>query len=168
MKKTAQSAYQHSKTVLGHICLTLALVAVMSLGSLSIGPSQTFAEQTGLGSQNTGGQTDLGSPGTGGQTGLGSANRPSSQNLRFANPIKATSLAALLNDLLRIVTILGSIVVVFFFILAGFNYVTARGDSAKISAATQTFTWTAVGAAVILGAQVIARVIQGTITQLGS
>ncbi len=88
--------------------------------------------------------------------------------LIFTNPIKATSLQEFLKDLLRVVTMLGAIVVVFFIILAGFNYVTARGDEKKIQSATKTLTWTAVGAAVILGAQVIATAIQGTVNQLGN
>jgi uncharacterized membrane protein len=86
----------------------------------------------------------------------------------FKNPIKATSLQDFLKSLLRVVTMLGAIVVVFFIIFAGFNYVTARGDEKKIQAATKTLTWTAVGAAVILGAQVIATAIQGTVNELGS
>ncbi len=86
----------------------------------------------------------------------------------FDNPIKATSLQGFLSSLLKVVTMLGAIVVVFFIIFAGFNYVTARGDEKKIQAATKTLTWTAVGAAVILGAQVIATAIQGTVNELGS
>lgn len=87
-------------------------------------------------------------------------------NKIFTNPIQATSIQEFLKSLLQVVTTIGAVVVVFFIILAGFNYVTARGDEKKIQAATKTFTWTAVGAAVILGAQVIATAIQGTVNQL--
>jgi heme/copper-type cytochrome/quinol oxidase subunit 2 len=86
----------------------------------------------------------------------------------FTNPIKAQDLSELLTSLLQVVTTLGAIVVVFFIIVAGFNYVTARGDEKKIQSATKTLTWTAVGAAVILGAQVIATAIQGTVNELGN
>lgn len=86
---------------------------------------------------------------------------------KFRNPIKANNLYALLTDFLRVITMLGAIVVVIFFILAGFKYVTARGDEKKIGEATAALTWTAVGAAVLLGAQVLARVIQNTVSQLG-
>lgn len=85
----------------------------------------------------------------------------------FCNPIAADDLSTLLSDLLRVVTLIGSIVVVFFIILAGFKYVTARGDEKQIQSATKTLTWTAVGAAVILGAQVLADAIQGTVNELG-
>lgn len=84
----------------------------------------------------------------------------------FSNPIKANDLSTLLTDLLKVVTTIGAVVVVFFLILAGFKYVTARGDSKKISEAHNTLTWTVIGAMVLLGAQVIATAIQGTINEL--
>ncbi len=85
----------------------------------------------------------------------------------FQNPIQAKDLSGFLSSMLKVVTLLGSIVVVFFIILAGFNYVTARGDEKKIQSATKTLTWTVVGAAVILGAQVLADAIKGTVNELG-
>jgi len=94
---------------------------------------------------------------------------PTSEGKIFKNPLGANAtLQGFLKSILKVVTMLGAIVVVFFIIFAGFNYVTARGDEKKIQAATKTFTWTAVGAAVILGAQVIANAIEGTVRQLGT
>lgn len=90
----------------------------------------------------------------------------SSGSSGFTNPIKATSLDSFLTDLLKVVTTIGAVVVVLFLILAGFKYVTARGDLKKIQEATNTLTWTVVGAMVLLGAQVIATAIQGTINEL--
>ncbi len=84
----------------------------------------------------------------------------------FKNPIKATDLSSLLKDLLKVITTIGAIVVVFFLIFAGFKYVTARGDSKKISEAHSILTWTVVGAMILLGAQVIATAIQGTVNEL--
>jgi heme/copper-type cytochrome/quinol oxidase subunit 2 len=85
---------------------------------------------------------------------------------KFPNPIQATSLSGLLRDLLKIVIALGAIVVVFFLILAGFKYVTARGDTKQIESAHATLTWTVIGGMVVLGAQVIADAIQGTVNEL--
>lgn len=85
----------------------------------------------------------------------------------FCNPIAANDLSGLLSGLLQVVTAIGAVVVVFFIILAGFNYVTARGDEKKIQSATKTLTWTVIGAAVILGAQVIADALKGTVNELG-
>ena len=85
---------------------------------------------------------------------------------KFPNPIQATSLSGLLRDLMKIVIQLGAIAVVFFLILAGFKFVTARGDTKQIESARSTLTWTVIGGMVVLGAQVIADAIQGTVNEL--
>jgi hypothetical protein len=85
---------------------------------------------------------------------------------KFPNPIRATSLSGLLRDLMKIVIQLGAIAVVFFLILAGFKFVTARGDTKQIESARSTLTWTVVGGMIVLGAQVIAEAIQGTVNEL--
>lgn len=85
----------------------------------------------------------------------------------FTNPIQAKTLDGFLLQLLDVVILIGAIAIVFFLILAGFKYVTARGDEKQISSAHQTLTWTIVGAAVVLGARVIASAIKATVDQLG-
>lgn len=84
----------------------------------------------------------------------------------FKNPIDTDTLDGFLVKLLDVVILLGAIAVVFFLILAGFKYVTARGDEKKISSAHQTLTWTIVGGAIVLGARVIAAAIQATVNEL--
>ena len=78
-----------------------------------------------------------------------------------------TDLPTFLQKILGIVIELGAIVVVFFIIYAGFKYVTAGGDEGKIAKAHQMLLWTVVGAAILLGAQVLATAISGTIKELG-
>ncbi len=137
-------------------------------------PSVQRAIQDGVNSsrplQQSGGSSGTLAP-TGGVSGTlrpsGGSGGTSAGGSKFRNPIKASNLNALLVDFLRVITMLGAIVVVIFFILAGFKYVTARGDEKQIGEATKALTWTAVGAAVLLGAQVLARVIQSTVSQLG-
>jgi hypothetical protein len=85
----------------------------------------------------------------------------------FTNPICASTLDGFLLQLLDVVILLGAIAVVFFLILAGFKYVTARGDEKQISSAHQTLTWTIIGGAIVLGARVIASAIQATVNELG-
>lgn len=85
----------------------------------------------------------------------------------FTNPIQADTLDGFLLQLLDVVILIGAIVVVFFLILAGFKYVTARGDEKQISSAHQTLTWTIVGGAIVLGARVLASAIQATVNELG-
>jgi hypothetical protein len=52
------------------------------------------------------------------------------------------------------------------FIWSGFLFVSARGNQEKLKKAKEAFGWTVAGAAVILGAFVIARAIQNTIEQV--
>ncbi len=85
---------------------------------------------------------------------------------KFPNPIQATSLNGLLRDLMRIVIELGAIAVVLFIMYAGYLFVTARGDTKQIESAKGTLTWTIIGGMVLLGAQVIADAIQGTVNEL--
>lgn len=85
----------------------------------------------------------------------------------FTNPICSDTLDGFLLQLLDVVILLGAIAVVFFLILAGFKYVTARGDEKQISSAHQTLTWTIIGGAIVLGARVIASAIQATVNELG-
>jgi len=87
---------------------------------------------------------------------------------KICNPIKAGSVDNLLASLLSIVKFVAGIVLVIYFILAGFKYVTARGDEGKIKEAHNMLTWTAVGGAILLGAEVIQKLISGTISQLGT
>lgn len=63
---------------------------------------------------------------------------------------------------------IGGIVAALMIMYAGFMYVTARGNPGDITKAHQALLWAAVGAAILLGAKVLATAIQGTINQIGS
>ena len=89
---------------------------------------------------------------------------------RLQNPLDPTgagggiiSITGLLEAILDIIMILAVPVIVFFIIYAGFLYVTARGNSDKVKTANQTLLWVIVGALIILGAQAILSIVQGTI-----
>ncbi|MBP6974928.1 MAG: hypothetical protein KBB54_03240 [Candidatus Pacebacteria bacterium] len=86
---------------------------------------------------------------------------------KFTNPIAAKSLDGFLVEILNVVILIGAIVVVFFLILAGFKYVTARGDEKQIASAHSMFLGTVIGGAIVLGARVIASAIKATVDQLG-
>ncbi len=58
-------------------------------------------------------------------------------------------------------------VLALFFIWSGFKFVSAQGDTKKIEGARETFFNTVIGAAVLLGAWVIAEAVQKTIVNLG-
>ncbi len=84
------------------------------------------------------------------------------------NPIKVENIGELVNSILGIVLQISVPVAVVFIIYSGFLFVTARGDPKKLTDAKRTFMWTVVGIAVLLGASVIAGVIDATIKQIKS
>jgi hypothetical protein len=108
------------------------------------------------------------------QTPAPTRNQPSTQDNRQAgvlkNPIgtKNGTLGELLDMLLSTLLMIGSIVIVCAIILAGFKYITAQGDTKQIEAAHQQLFWTAIGAAILLGARIIAKVIENTVRALSS
>ena len=65
-----------------------------------------------------------------------------------------------------IVIPIGGVICVLIIMWAGFLFVTAGGDSSKITKAKDTLLYGAIGAAIILGAKVISEVVQATVTQL--
>ncbi len=75
------------------------------------------------------------------------------------NPLQVDSLEDLLVAILRIVIVLATPIVVLFIILAGFKYVTARGDAAKTKEATLALTYAVIGGILIIGAVAIAEII---------
>jgi hypothetical protein len=84
----------------------------------------------------------------------------------IANPLNAPTLLAALADAYNAFAKFAYIVLVFFFVYAGFMFVTARGNPEKLETAKRMLLYTVIGAALILGGQVIAALIQGTVNQL--
>lgn len=87
------------------------------------------------------------------------------QSNSISNPIgpQNMDLTTLIAQLLKIVAMIGGIVCVFFIIYAGFLFVVAQGKPEEIQKAKTTLLWSVIGAAVLLGASVIAEVIKGTV-----
>lgn len=86
---------------------------------------------------------------------------------QFDNPLgRSGTLEVFLNKLLDVIILIGSIVVVLSIIMAGLKYVTAQGDEGQIASAHKQLTWTVIGAAILLGAKVIAMVVQNTVKAL--
>lgn len=78
------------------------------------------------------------------------------------NPLAADNLQDFLADVVDALVILSIPVIVFFIIYAGFTFVTSGGDTSKIETAKKTALYTVIGAAVILGASLIADILEGT------
>ncbi|MFM2381421.1 MAG: hypothetical protein RLZZ76_188 [Candidatus Parcubacteria bacterium] len=109
------------------------------------------------GGSSTGGQ--VGGSSTGGQVGGSSAGG----GLVIENPIKAKSVGALFEAILDIVLVFAIPIIVFFIILAGFRYVTARGNGHVIEEAHMALLYALIGGVLILGARVLIEVISGTV-----
>ena len=104
-------------------------------------------------------------------TGNGPTSQTNNQtvNTKLENPFNGTgnSLSSLFTAIIqKILLPIGGVVAVLSFIWVGFMFVTAQGDPAKITTARTALWYTAIGTAVLLGAEAISLVLQTTITQL--
>ncbi len=101
-------------------------------------------------------------------TGSGSsAAAPSGTSVTtLQNPLNASDLQSLLNEILGYVVLLGSIALVIMLVYVGFLFVAARGNAEKVSQARQALLWTVIGGLLLLGAQGLATVISSTVQTL--
>ncbi len=121
-------------------------------------PLVAFAQITnpGSGPQN---------PGSGPQNpGSGPQNISGWETL--ANPLGNVTLTGFFIKIIQILIIFAIPIIVFFIILAGFKYVTARGNMEKVKEATQALTWAIVGGVLILGAEALLLIIQNTVNAI--
>lgn len=88
---------------------------------------------------------------------------------KILNPLgdEISSIPEFLKELLYRIVQIALPIIVLFIIYAGFLFLTAQGNPEKISIAKKTLMWTLIGAAVIIGADILANVIVGTINDLG-
>lgn len=82
------------------------------------------------------------------------------------NPLKADNLDQLVSQGMDIVIYLGAIIAVLAIIWVGFMYVRAMGKPEKIKDAHRAFLYTAIGIAILVGAQVITAIITSTINDI--
>jgi hypothetical protein len=90
------------------------------------------------------------------------------ETVGVGNPIKVGSIPELIALILNAVVMIGTPIAVLFLIYGGFKYVTAKGNPNKISEANQYLMWTIVGIVILLGAELLAEIVKGTIEQLGT
>lgn len=96
-----------------------------------------------------------------------SSNNSSKTTAGLANPLaNIDTFPAFIKNILNIVLTIGIPIVTFFIILSGFQFVAARGNPEELTKAKKSFMYTVIGAAVLLGAWVIASAISGTIDAL--
>lgn len=82
------------------------------------------------------------------------------------NPVSGYgTIGALFSALLNIIIVVAVPVVVLFLILAGFRYVTARGNPNGIQEANTALLYGVIGGVIIIGAVALLAIIQSTVNQ---
>ncbi len=99
------------------------------------------------------------------QTGCNSSNG-SNCVTTITNPIKYTSLSAIVGAILTGVEYIGGICCALWIIWGGFLFVKAQGNPDALSDAKKTLLHAVIGTAIILGAGAILTIIQSTITAI--
>jgi vacuolar-type H+-ATPase subunit I/STV1 len=89
-------------------------------------------------------------------------------DVKIKNPLgdSITTLPGFIEAALNMVLVVGVPIVALAIIYSGFLFVSAQGNSEKISEAKNTLKFTLIGAALLLGSWVIAQAIQGTIAEI--
>ncbi len=106
---------------------------------------------------------DGGNPGAGG----GNPGGGSSYPIKIANPFKQSSITDLITIIIKeILMPIGAVIAVLMIMYAGFMYVTAQGNSTKITEATKALKYAVIGSAILIGAWTISEAIRATVGQL--
>ena len=91
-------------------------------------------------------------------------------NSKIENPLgdSISDIPTFIEAILRFILLLGVPIVALAIIYTGFLFVTALGNSEKLKKAKSALMYTLIGAALLLGAFVIAEAIQGTVVDISS
>ncbi|MBY0310383.1 hypothetical protein K2Q16_04555 [Patescibacteria group bacterium] len=80
------------------------------------------------------------------------------------NPLSGiNSIPDLLAAILQVFIIIAIPIIIFFIMLAGFKYVTARGNSTQIADASRALLYAIIGGVLILGATAIAQILKNLV-----
>ena len=90
-------------------------------------------------------------------------------NVVLDNPMTGiNSIEELIAEILKIVVTIATPIAILAMIYSGFLFVKARGKPEELESAKTTLKYTIIGIVVLLGASLLATVIKGTITGLGT
>lgn len=163
------------------LALTLFLVLFGSFNFIARGEDNTNVLAPGGGTagggssvSGSGGGTGTGvvsgsGGGSGGVSGSGGGSlggTPSGMSISLINPLGDITIQQFFLKIIQIVILFAIPIIVFFIILAGFKYVTAQGNVEQVKSATTALTWALIGGVLILGAEAILKIIQGTVASL--
>ena len=96
------------------------------------------------------------------------AGTPGDLSYSLQNPLAFKSIEGFVVAVLNVIIVIATPIVVIFIILAGFKYVTARGDASKVQEATRALTYSVIGGVLIIGAVAIAEIIKNLIVAFGA
>ncbi len=88
--------------------------------------------------------------------------------IRLRNPLQFDTITSFIEALLRSVVYIALPIISLFIVYAGFQFVTAQGNTSKLEAAKKNFLYVIIGALLILGAWALAQLIGNTINELRS
>lgn len=93
---------------------------------------------------------------------------PTTDPVSLTNPLRIGSLNELFVALLKVFIIIATPIIVFFIILAGFKYVTARGNATQVEEATRALTYAIIGGVLILGSVVLIEIISNVVGEFAA
>lgn len=96
----------------------------------------------------------------------GGGNSSACPDGRLCNPLKIGTIDGFLVAIIQILVVFATPIIVLFIMYAGYLFVTAQGDTGKLEDAKRALLWSVVGGVIVLGAELIAQVIKGTVTGL--
>ncbi|HEU5114754.1 MAG TPA: hypothetical protein VFT82_03235 [Candidatus Paceibacterota bacterium] len=138
------------------IFIVLSILSPMF--AYAAGQTTTGGQTTGGAGQTTGGNGQT----TGGQPDTGIMNA-------IPNPLNGVnSISDLIYQVVQVVVDFSYVIIAFFLLLSGFKFITAQGSDSKLEDAKKTFFYTIIGAALVIGAQVIVSVLQSVFKGLSS
>lgn len=88
------------------------------------------------------------------------------ETTKLVNPIKASNIQTFLLKIIEVLLVFALPIIILFIMYAGYLFVVARGVPAKIEEARSALLWAVIGGVIVLGANVIFAVINGTIKAL--
>ena len=86
----------------------------------------------------------------------------------FCNILSFPDLQTFVVKMLQVFVTISLPIIGFFIVFVGFKFVAAQGNESKLKTAKENFMYVIIGAALILGAWVLATLIGSTISQLAS
>jgi len=91
---------------------------------------------------------------------------PGTTNSYVLNPLKYCGIMQFVEAALQLFVILALPVLAFFIVLAGFQFILARGNSTQLEKAKMNFLYVIIGTCLVLGAWLLASLIGATISQI--